>query len=324
VSNTGLALTKLGIETRLMGKVGDDVLGQVVREIVGSYGPGTASGMVVDTRASTSYTVVLSPPGVDRFFLHYPGANDTFSANDVRYEQISQARLFHFGYPPIMRLMYENDGAELVEIFRRARETGVTTSLDMALPDPSSAAGKANWVSILTATLPYVDVFLPSIEEILYMLRREIYDELYQAANGPHFLPLITPQLLSDTSQKLLQMGVKIVALKLGDRGFYLRTAGQPSIEALGRARPSDPAAWADKELWTPCFEVDVVGTAGSGDATIAGFLSALLRDMSPGEAVTAAVAVGACNVEAADTLGGVRPWDETMRRIANGWSDTR
>ncbi len=320
VSNTGLALTKLGIETRLMGKVGDDALGQIVQEIIGSYGPGTASGMLVDRRVNTSYTVVLSPPGVDRFFLHYPGANDTFSANDVRYEQLSQARLFHFGYPPIMKLMYANDGTELTEVLRRARETGVTTSLDMALPDPSSAAGQANWVTILEATLPHVDVFLPSIEEILYMLRREIYDELYQAANGPHFLPLITPQLLSDTSQKLLQMGVKIVALKLGDRGLYLRTADLSSIEALGRARPSDPAAWADKELWTPCFKVDVIGTAGSGDATIAGFLSALLRDMSPEDAVTAAVAVGACNVEAADTLGGVRSWDETMRRIASGW----
>jgi sugar/nucleoside kinase (ribokinase family) len=320
VSNTGLALTKLGIETRLMGKVGDDVLGQVIKDIVSSYGPGPASGMVVDKSVNTSYTIVLSPPGVDRFFLHYPGANDTFSADDVRYEQLSQARLFHFGYPPIMRLMYENDGVELAQIFRRAKETGVTTSLDMALPDPSSIAGRANWVSIIEATLPYVDVFLPSIEEILYMLRREIYDELYQAANGPDILPLVTPQLLSETSHKLLQMGVKIVALKLGDRGFYSRTAGASSIEALGPARPSDPVAWSNKELWAPCFKVDVVGTAGSGDATIAGYLSGLLRDMSPEEAATAAVAVGACNVEAADTLSGVRPWDETLRRVAGGW----
>jgi sugar/nucleoside kinase (ribokinase family) len=321
VSNTGLALTKLGIQTQLMGKVGDDVLGQAVREIVSSYGPHLADGMVVDKSANTSYTIVLSPPGVDRFFLHHPGANDTFSAGDVRYDLLSEARLFHFGYPPIMKLMFENDGAHLVKIFRRARETGVTTSLDMALPDPSSAAGRADWVTILKATLPDVDVFLPSIEEILYMLRRATYDELYRAANGPNFLPLITPQLLSDMSYELLEMGAKIVALKLGDCGLYLRTAGLSSIETLGRARPSDPAAWADKELWAPCFQVDVVGTAGSGDATIAGFLSALLRDMSPEAAVTAAVAVGACNVEAADTLSGVRPWDETMRRVASGWA---
>jgi sugar/nucleoside kinase (ribokinase family) len=321
VSNTGLSLTKLGIETQLMGKVGDDVLGQAIKEIVSSYNPGLADGMIVDKRVSTSYTIVFSPPGVDRFFLHYPGANDTFSADDVRYDLVSQARLFHFGYPPIMKLMFENDGANLVKILRRAKETGVTTSLDMALPDPTSAAGRADWVTILKGTLPYVDVFLPSIEEILYMLDRKTYDELYRAAKGPNFLPLITPQLLSNMSQKLLEMGVKVVTLKLGDRGLYLRTADQPAIEALGRARPSDPAAWADRELWTSCFKVDVVGTAGSGDATIAGFLSALLRDLSPEAAVTAAVAVGACNVEAADTLSGVRPWEETMRRVAGGWA---
>jgi sugar/nucleoside kinase (ribokinase family) len=101
---------------------------------------------------------------------------------------------------------------------------------------------------------------------------------------------------------------------------LYLRTANASAIEMLGRARPSDASAWADRELWTACFQVDVVGTAGSGDATIAGFLSALLRDQSPEQVVTAAVAVGACNVEAADTLSGVRPWDETMRRVAGGW----
>ncbi|MGC8782667.1 MAG: PfkB family carbohydrate kinase, partial [Anaerolineae bacterium] len=67
-------------------------------------------------------------------------------------------------------------------------------------------------------------------------------------------------------------------------------------------------------------FRVEVAGTTGAGDATIAGFLAALLRGLGPAEAVTAAVAVGACNVEAADALSGLRPWDETMRRVAAGW----
>ena len=321
VSNAGLALTKLGVQTQLMGKVGDDVLGQVVNEIVGSYGPSLTDGMIIDREVNTSYTVVLSPPGVDRFFLHFPGANDTFSADDVRYDLVSKARLFHFGYPPIMQLMYERDGIQLAEIFRSAKDTGVTTSLDMALPDPTSAAGRADWVTILRSTLPHVDVFLPSIEEILYMLRRAVYDELYRAADGPNFLPWITPELLSDLGRQLLGMGPKVVCLKLGDRGLYLRTADWPAIASLGRARPSDPAAWANKELWTACFKVDEVGTAGSGDSTIAGFLSALLRDMSAEEAVTGAVAVGACNVEAADTLSGVRPWNETLQRVASGWA---
>jgi sugar/nucleoside kinase (ribokinase family) len=320
VSNTGLALHKLGIATRLMGKTGADLFGQAVQQIVQSYGRELADGMIVDPTVGTSYTIVINPPGIDRFFLHCPGANDTFGADDVRYDLVAQVRLFHFGYPPIMRRMYENRGAELVEIFRRARGTGVTTSLDMAVPDPSSAAGRADWATILKGTLPHVDVFLPSIEEILYMLRRGAYDELCRAADGPDILQLITPQLLSDLSRELLDLGAKIVGLKLGYRGLYLRTAGRSVIEALGHARPSDPAAWADQELWSPCFKVDVVGTAGSGDSTIAGFLSALLRDLPPAAALTAAVAVGACNVEAADTLSGVRPWDETLRRVASGW----
>jgi hypothetical protein len=66
---------------------------------------------------------------------------------------------------------------------------------------------------------------------------------------------------------------------------------------------------------------VNLVGTTGSGDATIAGFLAALLRGLGPAEALTAAVAVGACNVEAADSLSGLLPWEDVQRRIRAGWA---
>jgi len=128
VSNTGLALHRLGIPTQLMGKIGDDLFGQAVRELVAGHDPRLADDMVVDPQINTSYTVVINPPGVDRIFLHCPGANDTFSADDIHYELLRNARLFHFGYPPLMRLMFENHGAQLAELYRRARETGVTTS----------------------------------------------------------------------------------------------------------------------------------------------------------------------------------------------------
>jgi len=352
VSNTGLALNRLGITTQLMGKIGDDLFGRAVKQIVGSYikrephsrassrvsshvnsprnSPGSRSGsqvpdlvggITVDKTTSTSYTIIISPPGQDRMFLHCPGANDTLEADDVCYDLVSNARLFHFGYPTTMKRMYEQNGAQLVELFRRAKGTGVTTSLDVSFPDQTSAAGRADWVNILGSTLPHVDLFLPNIEETLYMLHRRIYEELCQAAGGHSFLPLVSPQLLSDVSRGLLNMGAKIVALKLGERGLYVRTAGRSAIAPIGPARPSEPAAWADKELWGPCFKVNVVGTTGAGDATVAGFLSALLRDMSPEAALTAAVAVGACNVEAADALGGLRTWDETLRRVESGWA---
>ena len=320
VSNTGLALHKLGIATRLMGKVGSDLFGQAVRQIVASYGAELAEGMVVDPAAGTSYTIVISPPGQDRILLHSAGANDSFAAADVRYELLSDARLFHFGYPPLMRRMYERRGEELVEVYSRAKRVGVTTALDMSLPDPLSPAGQVDWPAVLRAALPYVDIFLPSIEEILYMMRRPVYEALYRQASAGDILPLITPALLSDVSEELLALGTRIVGLKLGYRGFYLRTAGRQALAGMGRAAPADPDAWARRELWAPCFCAHVVGTTGSGDATIAGFLSGLLRGLGPEETVIAAVAVGACNVEAADALSGLRPWDATLGRVAAGW----
>ena len=35
---------------------------------------------------------------------------------------------------------------------------------------------------------------------------------------------------------------------------------------------------------------------------------------------MTSAVGVGACNVEAADALSGVRSWEDTQARIQAGW----
>jgi sugar/nucleoside kinase (ribokinase family) len=319
VSNTGIALHKLGIPVRLMGKIGDDMFGRVVTQVIASFDGELAGGLIVDPDVSTSYTFIINPPGIDRFFLHCPGTNDTFGADDVRYDVVAGARLFHFGYPSIMRQMYADDGAQTVDLFRRARATGVTTSLDMAYPDPNSPAGRVDWPAILPKLLPHVDVFLPSIEEILAMLRRDTLAAL-RGRSGDDILPLVTPELLSDVSQELLDLGVKVVALKLGYRGLYVRTAGRSAIEAMGRARPSDPAGWADQEVWTGCFKVDLVGAAGAGDSTIAGFLSGLLRDLSLVETATAAVAVGACDVEAADTLSGLRSWEDTLRRVAAGW----
>jgi sugar/nucleoside kinase (ribokinase family) len=317
VSNTGLALHVLGIPTQLVCKVGADPFGRIVRELIRDRDPALAEGIVEDGGSSTSYSVVVSPPGVDRIFLHHPGANDSFDADDVDFPLVRRAALFHFGYPPIMRRMYERGGRGLAELLRRAKETGVTTSLDMSYPDPSSRGGKVDWRPILESALPFVDIFLPSVEELLLMLRRPLFEEL--AARGP--VPDgTTPALLHELADELLAQGVAVLVVKLGERGLYLRTANRVTLADLGRGSPSDPGAWAGRELWAPCFQVEVAGTAGSGDATIAGFLAALLRGLGPEQAVTAAVAVGACNVEASDTLSGLRSWEETMERVRGGW----
>jgi len=319
VSNTGLILHRLGIPTTLLAKTGDDLFGQAIRQIVTHHGPGLDHGLIVDKTVSTSYTVIVSPPGIDRLFFHCPGANDTFGVEDIPFEIFERADLFHFGYPPVMKRLYQNKGEELVQIFRRAKESGITTSLDLCMPDPTSESGKIDWTEILTKTLPYVDIFLPSLDEILFMLEHEWFEQR-RAHEDIQELFLEKPALLSNLGRRILEMGVKILLIKLGENGAYLRTADNRMITRLGRARPSYLERWSNRELWVPCFKVNVVGTTGAGDATIAGFLSSLLRGFTPEDALISAAAVGACNVEASDALSGVPAWAKVQERILAGW----
>lgn len=304
VSNTGRNLHTLGIKTWLMGKVGDDAFGRMILELIRAQDPDLAQGMIVVPGEVSSYSLVISPRGMDRAFLHCAGANHTFSADDVDYDILRQARLFHFGYPPVMERMYANDGEQLEELFRRAKATGVITSLDMSMPDPQGPSGRVNWQKVLARTLPYVDVFLPSLDELLALLRREL-----PAAQA------LDDVVVSEVAEEMLALGAKIVVLKLGQRGLYLRS-GERGVTDV------PDSGWRNRELWAPCFVPQpLVGTTGAGDATIAGFLAGLLRGQTVEAALTSAVAVGACNVEAADALSGVRPWEETQARIAAGWA---
>jgi sugar/nucleoside kinase (ribokinase family) len=314
VPNIGLSLHRLGVPVRLMGKVGDDLFGHAVLEALRDRDPELAGHMVVRADETTSYSIVISPPGVDRCFLHCSGANDTFTADDVRYDELGSARVFHFGYPPIMRAMYADGGSELRRMLARARDAGPAISLDMCRPDPDGDAGRVDWRALLEETLPLVDVFVPSIEELLFMLDRDAYERL---DGGADIVDLAALRRLGD---RLLGMGTAVVAIKLGEAGLYLRTSER--VADFCDRLSLDPAAWCDREVVSPCFRARrVAGTTGAGDCTIAGFLAALLRGEGPVQAATSATAVGASSVEAPDATSGVPPWSELDARVRAGWA---
>jgi len=310
VSNTGLGLCILGINTKLMGKIGNDFFGEGVLELLKQRN--AADGMVVVDGEDTSYTIVIVPPGFDRIFLHNPGANDTFRADDINYDVVKQAKIFHLGYPPLMKGMYENDGEQLIEIFKRAKALGVTTSLDMSLPDPASDSGKVNWKKVLTELLPYVDIYMPSVEETMYMIQRDMLEDLHKHASGDPLLNL-DMNVLPGLGKRLLDMGTKIAVLKSGIRGYYIRTSGKDVLAAMGPAQPGDLDNWANKELIEEGYDVPVAAATGSGDSSISGFLAAYLRGMSIEDTIRCACVVGAQNVQVFDAVSGIKTWDETL-----------
>jgi len=311
VANTGITLKKLGINTTLLGKIGSDALGKVILEILQKEDKTLVENMIISKDEISSYTIVLNPPDTDRVFLHYPGPNHTFTANDIPYEKIKSGRIFHFGYPPLMQKFYENAGEELVKMFGRVRKMNIIISLDMAMPDPESPAGKIDWYKFFRNVLPLVDIFMPSIDELLYMLNPEKFYDISEKKERIDVL------LLDQIAGQLIDYGANVVAIKLGDQGLYLRTH---QIEKSNLSRIINPSQWNYRQLLSPCFATKVKGTTGTGDATIAGFLAQLLEGGEPEKSITLATAVGACCVEAIDATGGIRPLPEVVKRMNSGW----
>jgi len=311
VANTGIALKKLGISTALLGKVGADAFGKIILEILKKEGKALAENMIISGNEVSSYTIVLNPPDTDRIFLHYPGPNHTFTANDIPYEKIKSSRIFHFGYPPLMQKFYENDGKELVKMFQRIRKIKIITSLDMAMPDPESPAGRVDWFKFFKNVLPMVDIFMPSIDELLYMLNPE---KFYKISEKKERFDIV---LLNQLAGQLIDYGTKVVAIKLGDQGLYLRTH---QIEKSNLSYIINHQDWDYRQLLSPCFATEVKGTTGTGDATIAGFLAQLLEGGEPEKCITLATAVGACCVETIDATDGIRPLPEIIKRVTSGW----
>jgi sugar/nucleoside kinase (ribokinase family) len=103
VSNVGISLHRLGLPVRLVAKIGNDPFGRLIVERLTAMGADLASGLGRVEGEVTSYSLVLNPPGVDRIFLHCPGANDTFTDEDVSDGILETASVFHFGYPPLLK-----------------------------------------------------------------------------------------------------------------------------------------------------------------------------------------------------------------------------
>ncbi len=321
VANTGLALHRLGLPTRLVGKVGDDLFGRAIVQVLRDHHPALAGDMIVAEGEPSSYTLVLSPPGVDRAFFHCPGVNDSFRPDEIGLNRLSGARLFHFGYPPLMRQSYADGGAALAELFRHIRAQGLLVSVDMAMPDPQSAAGRVDWSAWMRRVLPHVDLFGPSLDEIVFMLDRPRYDRVVNRGGSEGLAELVHADLLHDFSDRLLEMGASFVVLKLGKEGLYLRTSDDNAkFDGPAEHLRWDATAWRGRELLHPCFRTEVTGTTGAGDTTLAGFLAGLVHGLLPEEALKAAVAVGACSVERSDATSGVPSWTDVQRRIRAGW----
>lgn len=152
------------------------------------------------------------------------------------------------------------------------------------------------------------------------MLNRPLYDEL-SARGGDMTENLDVEAYAAPLADKCLELGCKVVLIKCGISGMYLKTADRSALEGIGQNLELDRDVWASKSVVQPCFRADrVLSGTGAGDTSIAAFLVSVTNGKEPALCVALAAAEGACSVTEYDSLSGLKPLDKLEKRIASGW----
>jgi sugar/nucleoside kinase (ribokinase family) len=204
------------------------------------------------------------------------------------------------------------------------KELDTATSLDLCGVDRNSEAGRVDWKHLVKNLLPYIDFFVPSVEELCYMVDPPRYMEWEERAREKHTDITSVLNIAEDVkplAEQLLSWGAKVLMIKCGSRGIYLRTGTRDKIDQISGGLASTLKEWADIEHFEISYKPDqVLSATGAGDTCIAAFLSSILNGFTWQKAIQYAAAEGASCVRAYDALSGLLTFDEMEQKIISGW----
>lgn len=272
VHNGGNAMTAainlrtMGVETAVAGRIGNDMLGSYLRDVLERKNVNTAA-LKTSGESQTSASVVAVAPDGERSFLHCVGANADFCIDDIDMSVIEE---YDSVFVTGSFLMKTFDGVQTMEFLKKCREMGKTTFLDVCW----DASGR--WGEVLNCCLPYIDVFMPSIDEAVMLAGEE------------------EPDRIADV---FFDRGVKSAVIKLGSHGCYLRESRDK------------------KAVIIPAYSgIKAVDTTGAGDSFCSGFLAAHSRNEDFEFCGRFANAAGAhCVMEKGATTG-IKPYEEIIK----------
>lgn len=226
-ANTMVGLARLGYKTGFIGKVGDDSEGKLLIDDFREEGV-DVRGITVAPCARSGKVMGFVDQKGDRALYVEPGVNDTIDVADIDEEYACQAKFLHL--TSFVGKMSFQTQRKIVE---RLPE-GVKVSFD-----PGALYSRMGLVAI-EDIVRRTFVFMPNAGELELLTGKSDYRR---------------------GAESLIEIGVSIVAVKLGGRGCYV-TDGK-------------------REHSMEAFRVKVVDTTGAGDAFCAGFLYGLVKGRS-------------------------------------------
>jgi sugar/nucleoside kinase (ribokinase family) len=226
---TVIDTAKLGLKSLAVGAVGDDEKADWVMLTMQKHGIDT-SAMQRLKGIPTSATILNVRPNGERPALHMRGASDHFDVPPSMYDQVFDAPIIHLGGTGLLKKL---DGPASLTLLKEAKARGCTVTLDLI-------AANAETAKIVKPLLPFIDYFMPSIEEA---------KDMSGCSSA------------QDCAAFYLDHGATACVFTLGGDGAYY-------------------AHQDGTHLTSPAYDIQVVDTTGCGDAFDAGFIAALHHKM--------------------------------------------
>ncbi|MBI1347391.1 sugar kinase [bacterium] len=154
-ANVAVDMARLGLSVGISGCVGDDLFGRALVDMLNARHVMT-DGLAVLSDIPTSGTFVINVQGEDRRFIHCLGANAHYDPEQISDDELRQYQVVYVGGYCLLDCMTP---ARVEQLFKRARNLGVRTVLDVVVGDRQD---NWNWVA---PVLPMTDVFLPNNDE---------------------------------------------------------------------------------------------------------------------------------------------------------------
>ncbi|MES1042472.1 sugar kinase [Peribacillus simplex] len=203
-TNVAIGLSRLGIRTAWMSKVGDDSFGRMILKTLTNEGVDVAH-VLVDALNPTGFQLkskVEKGDPVVEYFRKNSSASK-ISLEDFPLERLPITKHLHLtGIPPAISSSFR----ELSwQVLNHMKQMGVTVSFDPNLR-PSLWSNEREMISVVNRFAEEADWLLPGIQEgeILTGYRNK-----------------------EDIASYYLERGVKLVVIKLGEEGAYFATENE-------------------------------------------------------------------------------------------------
>jgi sugar/nucleoside kinase (ribokinase family) len=215
--STAYTLATLGTPVRLFGVVGRDAHGDTILGLLEKAGVDISQ--VGRSELPTNSSICVVHPTGDRLFFHQPGASASVSAEMLHFGPEMSAGYSHFHLANLYSLPTLRSNA--VDVLRRAREAGLSTSLDTGWDT------RGIWMDELRPCLPFVDLLFVNESEAKHLTGTE------------------EPRAVV---AKLRELGATDVIMKLGGAGCVIFVADEE------QAWPGYPVKVIDTTGAGDCF----------------------------------------------------------------------